>query len=220
MGLCPDTLKLPQIAFRAFLFTLCCASHRACQKIVQPALIFTAYLILWLSPTFAFLFVPNGLNETLRHWECGSSREARRAAEERGKERTLMHGEDGTESIILRSAYVCVCVTALERESNSVCVCVRVCVFIYVCMCWRKRGRHQGRSERWREWACRLGNVTLGRFVGFDPGKLMQNPSASIWFGKTLGADLSLNNNYWVYINFLPYSLPQESWSPLLVSWG
>lgn len=46
MGLCPDTLKLPQIAFRGFLFTLCCASHRACQKIVQPALIFTAYLIL------------------------------------------------------------------------------------------------------------------------------------------------------------------------------
>lgn len=39
MGLCPDTLKLPQKAFRGFLFTLCCASHRACQKIVQPAFI-------------------------------------------------------------------------------------------------------------------------------------------------------------------------------------
>lgn len=53
MGLCPDTLKLPQIAFRGFLFTLCCASHRACQKkkLCSWLLFFTAYLILWLSPT-------------------------------------------------------------------------------------------------------------------------------------------------------------------------
>lgn len=88
MGLYPDPLKLPQIAFRGFLFTLFCASHRACQKIVQPPLIFTAYLILWLSPTSPFLFVPDGRkNETWRHWERGCSREARRAAEERGKGR-------------------------------------------------------------------------------------------------------------------------------------
>ncbi len=80
----------------------------------------------------AFLFVPNGLNETLRHWECGSGREARRAAEERGREGTPMHGEDGTGSIILRSAYVCLCVTEHWRGSLMVCVCVSVCVCVCV----------------------------------------------------------------------------------------
>lgn len=80
----------------------------------------------------AFLFVPNGLNETLRHWECGSSREARRAAEERGKERTPMHREDGTGSIILRSAYVCLCVTGHWRGSLMVCVCACVYIGVYV----------------------------------------------------------------------------------------
>jgi len=42
-----------------------------------------------------------------------------------------MHGEDGTGSIILRSAYVCLCVT--EHWRGSVMVCVRV--FICVCVC-------------------------------------------------------------------------------------
>lgn len=216
MGLCPDTLKLLQTAFRGFSFHFVL---RLTQSLSRNCATDSYFYSLPHSVTVtnvAFLFVPNGLNKTLRHWECGSRREACRAAEERGRERTLMHGEDGTGSIILRSAYVCLCVT--EHWRGSLMVCVRV--FISVCMCRRRGGRHQGRSERWREWACRLGNVTLGRFAGFDPGKLMQNPSASIWFGKTLGADLSLNNNYWVYINFLPYSLPQENWSPLLVSWG
>ena len=44
-----------------------------------------------------------------------------------------MHGEDGTGSIILRSAYVCPCVTEHWRGSLMVCVCVCVCVFISVC---------------------------------------------------------------------------------------
>lgn len=81
----------------------------------------------------AFLFVPNGLKETLRHWECGSRREAYRVAEERGRERTLMLGEDGTGSIILRSAYVCLCVTEHRRGCLMVCVCV--CVSLYMCVC-------------------------------------------------------------------------------------
>lgn len=135
-----------------------------------------------------------------------------------GKRDTIpMHREDGTGSITLRSAYVFLCVTEQWRGRLIFCGCL-FCV--YVLEEGREEERHQGRSVRWREWTCRLGNVTLGRFVGFDPGKLMQNPSASIWFGKTLEPDLSVNNNYWVYINFLPYSLPQESWSPLHVSWG
>lgn len=51
MGLCPDTLKLPQIAFRFFffffLFSLCAAPHTALvKKLRNPALIFAAYLIL------------------------------------------------------------------------------------------------------------------------------------------------------------------------------
>lgn len=63
MGLSPDPLKLPQIAFRVcffFLPSLCfLASCGACQKkrrrIAQPPLIiFTAYLILWLSPPLPF----------------------------------------------------------------------------------------------------------------------------------------------------------------------
>lgn len=59
------------------------------------------------------------------------------------REGALMHWEDGTGSIILRSAYVCLCVTVHpERESNI------LCVFISVCMCWRMGGRHQGRSVR------------------------------------------------------------------------
>lgn len=169
-------------------------------------------------PRCLFLFVPDSLNETPRQWE-----QRRRGSRGEGKDLSVRR-EDGTGSIILRSAYVCLSVTVHGR--GSLMFCVSVC--LYVCVCVRVpvvaveegRKRHQGRSVRWREWACRLGNVTLGRFVGFDPGKLMQNPSASIWFGKTLGADLSLNNNYWVYINFLPYSLPQESWSPPLASWG
>lgn len=39
-------------------------------------------------------------------------------------------------------------------------------------------------------------------FAGFDPSKLMQNPVQVFDLGKLSGADLSLNNNYWVYINF------------------
>ena len=99
---------------------------------------------------------------------------------------------------------------------TSVCVCVCVCAC--ACVWWERAIRGETGDEG--KWAWRLGNITLGRFAGFDPGKLMQNPSASIWFGKTLATDLPLNNNYKVYINFLPFSLPQESWSPLPVNWG
>lgn len=141
MGLCPDTLKLPQIAFRGFLFTLCCASHRACQKIVQPALSFNSLPHSVTVTNVAFLFVPNGLNKTLRHWECGSRREARRAAEERGRERTLMHGEDGTGSIILRSAYVCLCVTEHWRGSL-------MCVRVYICVYVLQKGRVASGEKR------------------------------------------------------------------------
>lgn len=49
-----------------------------------------------------------------------------------------MHGEDGTGSIILRSAYVCLCVTRHWR--GSLMVCVYVHVFISVCMCRRREG--------------------------------------------------------------------------------
>lgn len=153
-------------------------------------------------------------NRTQRLWEC-STYSRRKKTEE--WETIPMHREDGTGSITLRSSYVFLCVTEQWRGRLIFCGCL-FCV--YVLEEGRKEERHQGRSVRWREWTCRLGNVTLGRFVGFDPGKLMQNPSASIWFGKTLEPDLSVNNNYWVYINFLPHSLPQESWSPLHVSWG
>lgn len=234
MGLSPDPLKLPQIAFRVcffFLPSLCfLASCGACQKKKKKNCATASHHFyslphsLTVTPVAFFCLC---LTVLTRHRDSGSSGDeaaevARQRKEER--ERTSVCREDGTGSIILRSAYVCLSVTVHGR--GSLMFCVSVC--LYVCVCVRVpvvaveegRKRHQGRSVRWREWACRLGNVTLGRFVGFDPGKLMQNPSASIWFGKTLGADLSLNNNYWVYINFLPYSLPQESWSPPLASWG
>lgn len=46
-----------------------------------------------------------------------------------------MHGEDGTGSIILRSAYVCLCVTEHWRGSLTVCVCACTCVCLYLCVC-------------------------------------------------------------------------------------
>lgn len=56
-------------------------------------------------------------------------RGARGATEERGRERTPLHGEDGTGSIILRSAYMCLCVTEhLRREHNALCACLYLCV--------------------------------------------------------------------------------------------
>lgn len=158
-----------------------------------------------------------------RHRDSGSSDEAkveRQRKEER--ERTSLCAGRMALGALFSDQHTCVFLWQCmwEEVDCFVCVFISVCVCVPVVAVEEGRKRHQGRSVRWREWACRLGNVTLGRFVGFDPGKLMQNPSASIWFGKTLGADLSLNNNYWVYINFLPYSLPQESWSPPLASWG
>lgn len=61
---------------------------------------------------------------------AGERHVERRKKEER--ERTLMHGEEGTGSIILRSAYVCLlCVTEHWRGSLMVCVCV--CLYPGVC---------------------------------------------------------------------------------------
>lgn len=93
----------------------------------------------------AFLFVPNGLNETLRHGECGSRREARRAAvkKRKGKDPDAWGGWDWKHYSQI-SICVSLCDRALVRESNGLCVCV----FISVCMCWRRGGKHQGRSER------------------------------------------------------------------------
>lgn len=72
----------------------------------------------------------------MRHRDIGSASLTRRVAEERGKgKRIPLYQEDGTGSIILRSAYVCLCGRALEREL------IILCVFICVCMCWRKGGR-------------------------------------------------------------------------------
>lgn len=44
------------------------------------------------------------------------------------REGALMHWEDGTGSIILRSAYVCLCVTVHWRGSLIFCVCLYLCV--------------------------------------------------------------------------------------------
>lgn len=41
-----------------------------------------------------------------------------------------MHREDGTVSIILRSAYVCLCVTEHWRGSLMCCVRVYICVYV------------------------------------------------------------------------------------------
>lgn len=60
---------------------------------------------------------------------AGERHVERQKKEER--KRTLMHGEDGTGSIILRSAYVCLCVTEHWRGSLMVCVCV--CLYLCVC---------------------------------------------------------------------------------------
>lgn len=171
MGLRPDTLKLPQIAFRGFLFTLCRAAHRACQKIVQPALIFYSLPHSVTVTNVAFLFVPNGLKETLRHRECGSRREARRAAEERGRERTLMHGEDGTGSIILRSAYVCLCVTEHWRGSLMVCLCVCVCmcacIYLYMCVCAREWREASGEKRMMKRMSVPLRKCHTGKICRF-----------------------------------------------------
>lgn len=82
----------------------------------------------------AFLFVPNGLNETLRHWECGSRSEARRTAEEKGegKDPDAWGGWDWKHYSQI-SICVSLCDRALERESNGLCVCVSVCLYLCVC---------------------------------------------------------------------------------------
>lgn len=53
-----------------------------------------------------------------------------------------MHGEDGTGSIILRSAYVCPCVTEHWRGSLMVCVCV--CLYL----CVLETGREASGEKR------------------------------------------------------------------------
>lgn len=45
-----------------------------------------------------------------------------------------MHGEDGSGSIILRSAYVCLCVTEHWRGSLA-----DACVCLYLCVCAGER---------------------------------------------------------------------------------
>lgn len=81
----------------------------------------------------AFLFVPNGLNETLRHWECGSRREARRAAggkkKRKGKDPDAWGGWDWKHYSQI-SICVCLCVTEHWRGSLMACVCVYDCVYV------------------------------------------------------------------------------------------
>lgn len=53
-----------------------------------------------------------------------------------------MHREDGTGSIILRSAYVCLSVTEHWRGSLMFCVC------LYLCVCVLEEGREASGEKR------------------------------------------------------------------------
>lgn len=75
--------------------------------------------------------MPDSLNETPRQWEQRRRGSRGSAAAERGEGKDLsVCREDGTGSIILRSAYVCLSVTVHGR--GSLMFCVRVC--LYVCV--------------------------------------------------------------------------------------
>ena len=141
-----------------------------------------------------FLFVPNGLNETLRHWECGSSREARRAAEERGRERDPdAWGGWDCGSIILRSAYVCLCVTEHWRGSLMVCVCVCVCVClcVYSCVYVLEEGREaSGEKREMKRMSVPLRKCHTGKICRFWSWQINAKPQCKYLIWENFGSRL------------------------------
>ena len=102
MGLCPDT-------FFFSLFTLCCTSHSACQKIAQPGSYFCG-LPHSVTVTYVAFFCLCPTDWT-RHWDTGSVGAAERHVERQKKEEgkgTPMHGEDGTVGALFSDQHMCV----------------------------------------------------------------------------------------------------------------
>jgi len=56
-----------------------------------------------------------------------------------------MHGEDGTGSIIFRSASVCLCVT---EQTHGLCACACQCVCVYICVHVLETGREASGEKR------------------------------------------------------------------------
>lgn len=163
MGLSPDPLKLPQIAFRVCFFfpplTLFPRLMRSLSKKKEEKLRNRLSSFLQLTSLFdchprcLFLFVPDSLNETPRQWEQRRRGSRGSAAAERGEGKDLcVQGGWDWEHYSQISICVSFCDSAWERESNVLCECVFICVCVCACrwLQWRKGGKGI-RGEAWDE---------------------------------------------------------------------
>lgn len=91
------------MAFRGFLFTVCAAPHtEPVTKLCNQLIFLQLTSICDCHYCVTFLFVPNGLNKTLRHKECGAGEghvERQKKEDGKGPRCTKCTGRMGLEAL-------------------------------------------------------------------------------------------------------------------------